>query len=107
MTAFGRIPDCKKSGTGSFNPVPMRISRSPCYQKLLIVGRDVVTAYVLVFVLTRQRTFAQNRAAGWILSHLDHLAGTLTSANCSSSVECFNADNDDFPLAITCVTSSK
>src|ERR1035438_8511203 len=55
----------------------MRSTRSPCREKLLIVGRDVVAAYVLMFVLARQRTLAQNRAAGWILSHLDHLPRDL------------------------------
>src|ERR1035441_6390560 len=39
----------------------------------LIVGRDVVAAYMLVFVLAGQRTFAQDRTAGWVLPHLDHL----------------------------------
>src|ERR1035441_4282203 len=53
----------------------MRSTRSPCREKLLIVGRDVVAPNVLVFAC--QRTLAQDRAAGWILSHLDHLPRDL------------------------------
>src|ERR1035438_6251836 len=55
----------------------MRIPRFPCQEKLLIVGRDIVAAYMLVFVLAGQRTFAQDRTAGWVLPHLDHLPRDL------------------------------
>jgi hypothetical protein len=64
----------EKSGTGSVNPVPgmgLRLLQG----ENLVVGRDIVAAYVLVFVLARQRTFSQDRAAGWVLSHLNHLPG--------------------------------
>src|ERR1019366_805788 len=55
----------------------MRSTRSPCQEKLLVVGRYVVAPYGLMFVLARQRTLAQDRAAGRILSHLDHLPRDL------------------------------
>src|SRR5208337_2618345 len=46
-------------------------------EKNLIVGGDVAAPHVLVFVLARQRTLAQDRTAGRILSNLDHLPRDL------------------------------
>src|SRR5271157_4935271 len=45
--------------------------------KKLIVSGDVAAPHVLVFVFARQRTLAQDRTAGRVLSNLDHLARDL------------------------------
>ena len=61
-------------------PVPVAVLTlwlHSCQEKTLVVGGVVALPHVFVIVFAGQRALAQDRTAGRVLSHLDHLCRRL------------------------------